>query len=255
MQVNRRRFLQHAASAGIAYGAAASLPNQFSRTLGAAPAGKPLQVCLVSGSEEYKSNESLAAFQEYVEREHPVRCSRAFWKSKTDLPGLEALDSCDLMILFTKRLELPKEQLERVKRYCVAGRPIIGIRTASHAFQNWLELDREVFGGDYKGHYGSGLITKVKVVPDAIKHPILNGFEPFETPTKLYKNPRLADDTNVLLTGSIPEHTEPLAWTREHRGGRVFYTSLGGPEDFEKNAFRQMLVNALFWTLRKERLG
>lgn len=252
MQINRRCFLQQAAGAGIAYGAAASLTGPFSRAFGAAPANKPLQVCLVSGSDEYKSNESLAAFQEYVEREHPVRCSRAFWKSKTDLPGLEALDSCELMILFTKRLELPKEQLDRVKRYCLSGRPIIGIRTASHAFQNWLELDREVFGGSYSGHYGSGIITQIKVAPEAAKHPILKGFKPFETPSKLYKNPQLADDTNLLLTGSIPDHTEPLAWTREYRGGRVFYTSLGEPADFEKEMFRRMLVNAIFWTVESK---
>ena len=48
----------------------------------------------------------------------------------------------------------------------------------------------------------------------------------------------MADDTKLLLTGTIPEHTEPLAWTRENRGGRVFYTSLGGPEDFREKMFR-----------------
>ena len=122
------------------------------------------------------------------------------------------------------------------------------MRTASHAFQNWLELDREILGGDYRGHYGSGLITKVAIANGASDHPILKGVEPFETPTKLYKNPHMADDTNLLLTGTIPEHTEPVAWTREHRGGRVFYTSLGGPEDFEKKVFRTLLVNAIFWT-------
>jgi type 1 glutamine amidotransferase len=155
------------------------------------------------------------------------------------------------MVIFTKRLEPPKEQLDRIKRYCLAGRPIVGVRTASHAFQNWLELDREVFGGDYKGHYGSGLVTKIKVAAEAAGNPVLKGFKPFETTTKLYKNPQLADDTTLLLTGTIPDHTEPIAWTREYKGGRVFYTSLGGPEDFENDAFRQMLVNALYWTTKQ----
>ena len=72
-------------------------------------------------------------------------------------------------------------------------------------------------------------------------HPVLQGVEPFETPTKLYKNPHIADDTKLLLTGTIPDHTEPLAWTRERNGGRVFYTSLGGPEDFEMPVFLQLV--------------
>jgi type 1 glutamine amidotransferase len=253
MKLNRRRFIQRAANSGCAFGAASALACPLSRVFAAPTKSKVLRVCLVSGSDEYKSNESLAAFQKYLEKDHPARCSRAFWTEKTNLPGLEALDSCDVMILFTRRLELPKEQLDRVKRYCLAGRPIVGLRTASHAFQNWLELDREILGGSYGGHYGPGQITKIKVAPGADDHPILKGFKPFETTTTLYKNPRLAEDTTLLLTGSIPEHTEPLAWIREHRGGRVFYTSLGGPEDFQKDAFRKLLVDALYWTTQHKR--
>lgn len=248
MTLNRRRFILGAARSGAAFAAATALSGCVPHVFAKAAATKPLRVCLVSGSEEYKSNESLADFQKYLERKKLALCSRAFWKSKTDLPGLEALDACDVMVLFTKRLELPPSQLELVKRYCLAGRPIVGLRTASHAFQNWLELDREILGGDYSGHYSSGIITKIKIAPDASGDPILQGFKPFETTTKLYKNRRISSDTKLLLTGSIPGHTEPLAWTREYRGGRVFYTSLGGPEDFEEKAFRQLLVNAIGWT-------
>ena len=57
------------------------------------------------------------------------------------------------------------------------------------------------------------------IAKDASDHPVLKGFEPFETPTKLYKNPQIADDTNLLLTGTIPDHTEPVAWTRDYKGG------------------------------------
>ena len=85
----------------------------------------------------------------------------------------------------------------------------------------------------------------------ASDHPILKGIEPFETPTKLYKNPHIAEDTNLLLTGTIPEHTEPVAWTRKNHGGRVFYTSLGGPDDFRKKVFQTLLVNAIFWTAQR----
>jgi type 1 glutamine amidotransferase len=52
----------------------------------------------------------------------------------------------------------------------------------------------------------------------------------------------------VLLNGSIPEHAEPIAWTRKYKGARIFYTSLGHPQDFTEPSFQTMLANALFWT-------
>ena len=206
---------------------------------------------MLSGSEAYKSNESLAAFQELIEKKFPIKCSRAFWKSKNELPGLDAVASCDVMLIFTKRLEIPADQLEIVKKYCLAGRPVVGVRTASHAFQQWLELDKIVLGGDYKGHYKSGVTTKVTIASGAADHPILKGVEPFDSTSKLYKNPQLASDTKLLLNGAIPEHTEPVAWTHENHGGRVFYTSLGGPEDFQQKPFQTMLVNSIFWTAQR----
>lgn len=253
MKLNRRRFIGRIAQAGLGLGAASTLAHFSPAVFAAKSAGdKPLKLCMVSGSDEYKSNETLAAFQELIEKKYAVKCSRAFWKSKTELPGLDALESCDVMLLFTKRLEPPKDQLEIVKKYCLAGRPIVGLRTASHAFQQWLELDQLVLGGDYHGHYKSGPMTKVSIASGASDHPILKGVEPFETPSKLYKNPHIADDTNLLLSGTIPEHTEPVAWTRKNHGGRVFYTSLGGPDDFQKKEFQTLLTNAIFWTAQRK---
>jgi type 1 glutamine amidotransferase len=167
------------------------------------------------------------------------------------VPGLENLDTCDVLLIFTRRLKIDGKQLERIKKYCDAGRPIVGVRTASHAFQNWLALDREVFGGNYKGHYSEGPETEIEVVKDAAENPILAGFTPYRSAGSLYRNTGLAQDCRVLLIGSIPEHTEPIAWTREHQGGRVFYTSLGHPKDFEVEAFRNLLANALLWTARR----
>jgi putative heme-binding domain-containing protein len=210
-----------------------------------------LKVCLVSGSLEYHSDESLAAFQKYLEEHYPVRCTRAFRKTDNDLPGLENLDSCDVLLLFTRRLTISGEQLERVKKYCRSGKPIVAVRTASHAFQNWLGLDKEILGGNYQGHYKEGPVTQVAIVDKFKNHPVLAGVQPFPSMGSLYKNTGLASDDEVLLTGSIPGHTEPIAWTRVHNGGRVFYTSLGHPEDFKNDNFRRLLVNALFWTAKR----
>jgi putative membrane-bound dehydrogenase-like protein len=216
------------------------------------PAPRPLKVCLVSGSLEYESDKSLGEFQKYLESHFPVKCSRAFRKSDDDLPGLESLETCDVMLLFTRRLTIKGEQLERVKKYCRAGKPIVGVRTASHAFQNWLALDREVLGGNYKNHYGVGPPVAVRIVDRNVNHPVLRGVKPFSSAGSLYKNPSLPDDDTVLLTGTIPGHTEPVAWVRVHNGGRVFYTSLGQQKDFQDENFKRLLVNALFWTTGHE---
>jgi type 1 glutamine amidotransferase len=51
----------------------------------------------------------------------------------------------------------------------------------------------------------------------------------------------------VLLTGTIPGNTHPVAWTRTQHNARVFYTSLGAPEDFETPGFLRLLANAVAW--------
>ena len=79
---------------------------------------------------------------------------RAFRKTDKDIPGLDELETCDVAVFFTRRLKIDGEQLDRIKKYATSGKPIVAIRTASHGFQNWLDMDKEVFGGDYKGHYG-----------------------------------------------------------------------------------------------------
>jgi type 1 glutamine amidotransferase len=206
----------------------------------------PLKICLLSGSAEYDSDKSLGDLQNYLESHYRVTCQRAFGKDKGDgLPGLEALDQADLMIVFTRRLKLPDDQLRKVKEYIASGRPLIGIRTASHAFENFMQFDHEVLGGGYKGHY-TNAIAQVKLAPDQGGHPVLAGVTPFAS-RKLYKNPSLADDDTVLLTATIPGHSEPVAWVRQHNGTRVFYTSLGVQEDFQLESFRRLLLNAIFW--------
>ncbi len=209
----------------------------------------PLRVCLVSGSAEYDSDASLAAFQKYLEERCEVRCTLTKAHGFDDLPGLEALDDCDVALFFTRRLTITGEQLERVKKYCLSGRPIVAVRTASHGFQNWLEFDKLVLGGNYQGHFGGGPTTEVTIVPSAKDHPALDGPVPIRSRGSLYRTAPLASDCTVLMTGSTPESngSQPAAWTRVHNGGRVFYTSLGAQQDFENATFRRFLSNALFW--------
>ena len=208
-----------------------------------------LKIVLIAARNEYRPEESLAAFHEYLDKRYQVRCVRVFSKAVDALPGLEALDNCDCAIFFTRRMRIAGEPLERIKQFCrQEGKAIIGIRTASHGFQNWLEMDKEVFGGDYSGHYGDTEPVDVKVVDAQKQHPVLRGVTPFVSKGSLYKNFKVAADATVVLTGSIPAATHPVAWVRPHRGGRVFYTSLGHPADFEEESFRRLLANAIDWT-------
>lgn len=258
-RVNRRRFIFHSAHTTIGLSAAlTALPGgdvlaEFLEV--ESPPKKPvppLRLCLVSGSEEYRSDESLTWLAEYLQINYGVQSFKAFATSLTELPGLEALDEADCMVLFTRRLEIAGEPLERIKRYINSGRPIVGIRTASHAFQNWLELDKLVFGGDYQNHYGRDLLPYIEVAETGRDHPIVQGFEPFTSAGSLYRNPQLAPDTTVLLKGTIPNHVEPVAWVRTYKGARVFYTSLGHPDDFRQKSFVRILVRAIFWVCRRE---
>jgi type 1 glutamine amidotransferase len=216
------------------------------------PASNKLKVLLISGSLEYKSDETLAGLQKHLEANYPVECSRAFRKTDDDVPGLEALETCDVAVIFTRRLTIKGEQLERVKKYAQAGKPIVAIRTASHGFQNWLAMDKEIFGGNYSNHNKEGPKCEVKIVDGAKEHPVLKGVAAYASSGSLYKNPDINKDVTVLLTGEIPGDTEPIAWVREHNGGRVFYTSLGHPDDFKNESFVRMLTNAIFWTAKQD---
>lgn len=206
-----------------------------------------LKLCMLSGSFEYDSEASLAVFQDYIEENHPVQATQIIYRSEDDDQSLASLQDTDVLLVFTRRLNTTGKELDRFKAYCAAGGSIVGVRTASHAYQNWLDFDKEVLGGDYHGHYGAGPIAHAEIDPNAKDHPILQGISNFDSYGSLYKNPSPAPDTTPLVTGTTEEHTELVAWTRIHRGGRVFYTSLGHQRDFEVEMFLRLLVNAVLW--------
>src|SRR6185436_12128920 len=133
----------------------------------------PLKVCVLSGCDTYKSEESLPPFEAWLQQNYNVKCTRVVKQAVDDLPGLEALDNCDVAFVFIKRMKLKGEQLERFQKYATSGRPIVGVRTASHAVQTWLEFDHEVLGGNYHSHHPVGPMTQITVTPNGQEHPIL----------------------------------------------------------------------------------
>lgn len=216
------------------------------------PVAGALSIHLISGSAEYESEPSLRALQRTLEDDYEDILVTASWGEDAGdhLHGICALAEADLVIIFTRRMELPEEQLEYILGHFEVEKPAMGIRTASHAFQDYLEMDEEIFGGDYSGH-GDDEPTEVEIVEGAEDHPILDGVEPWTRPGKIYHNPELGPETTPLLwgTGLDSGIEEPLAWTNDYgENGRAFYTSMGMPEDFEDENFRTMLFNTIEWT-------
>ena len=213
-----------------------------------------LKVAIYSGSFEYKSHDTLKILKEHLEKNYNVVCTLNLAKDETTpIPGLDQLQSCDVAIIFTRRLQLPEDQIAQIKKYCDSGKGIVGIRTASHAFQTWLDFDKLVLGGDYHNHYSKDLPATLKFEEKAKGHPVLAGVKPFTTIGKLYKNPEPAADITRLITAVTAEYSEPVAWVRVRpNNGRVFYTSLGVPEDFSDQNFLKLVSNAVLWTGGRE---
>ena len=90
----------------------------------------PLKVVFVTGSAEYDTETSMPAYEQWLEAHYDVDVTLLKANGWEDLPGLEALETCDAALFFTRRLKISGEQLERVKRYLGGGKPIVAVRTA-----------------------------------------------------------------------------------------------------------------------------
>lgn len=218
-----------------------------------AVAGPP-KVHLISGSEEYRSEASLKEFSAYL-KTLGIECSASWGADKgQSLPNLGALPQAELMIVFARRLALSAEQMKIIRGHWEAGKPVIGIRTASHAWGEKDNADNAVFdvqvlGNNYTGHFGDEVVA-VTPVAEQLAHPVLAGVKPFNS-RKLYKIGKLAPTATALQLGANGKGREVVTMVNEYKGGRMFYTSLGVPEDFANQNFRRLLVNAIYWTTRR----
>ena len=226
------------------------------------------RLVIVSAEDEYETDKSLPVFaNNYLDKQFQVTLLFGNPELRDDIPGIEALNDADLALVSIRRRLLPPEQLAVVRKFIADGKPIVGIRTASHAFclrngevpegkAAWPQFDREVFGGNYHGHHGNKgdgePKTYVWVAPGAEEHPILTGVPTgeLEVVSWLYKTSPLAKGTKTLLMGRVGNRLphEPVAWAYKHTGGgRAFYTSMGHTADFEMPAFRRLLINGIYW--------
>ena len=214
---------------------------------------KPAKVLLISAEQEYKAKETLPAFAKEELEPLGFKCKHINSDDTKSIPGLEAMGDADVLVIYLRRRTLPEDQLAKFKAWFDAGKPVVAVRTASHGFQNWLEFDRVVLGGTYGNHYGKG-VAHMKVNENAKNNPLLRGVTPgdFDTNGSLYKHSALGENTIPLITGTFQDKVEPVAWTNTYKGGRVFYTMLGHPDDFKTPQFRTLLKNAVLWAADKQ---
>jgi nicotinamidase-related amidase/type 1 glutamine amidotransferase len=230
------------------------------------------RVVILMAEPEYATDRTLPKFAaEELGKDFRVNLIFGSQDDRADLPGLEHLRDADALLVSVRRRPLKPAQMKMLRDFVGRGKPVLGIRTASHAFslhgaqppaglETWESWDADVFGGHYIGHHGNGVKVTVEPAPQAVNNPILKAVE--EIPStfsgvgalfvgngSLYRVRPLAGSTWPILMGHIPgQPEEPVAWVN-HRadGGKSFYTSLGHPDDFSEPAFRKLLVAALHW--------
>lgn len=231
----------------------------FTLTASAADARKKLVMLIAEP--EYDTVKTLPAFAaQFLEKDfRVVAVTGSTEKDQNSFDKIGEIADADVLLISVRRRTPPKEQMEVIRAYIAKGKPVVGIRTASHAFvlrtgkpteglADWPNWDADIFGGHYTNHHGHGPVATIKAdVPD---HAILKGVTvPFTSDAWFYKVSPLLPGATAILTGAIPNQpAEPVAYTFTRKdGGRSFYTSLGSPSDFQNASFQALLRNALLW--------
>jgi uncharacterized protein len=250
------------------------------------------KIVFVTGDEEYRSEESMPMLAEILKRELDAQVTVCYALDSlgfinpnvtNHIAGLEALESADLMVMFTRFRNLPNEELEHILHFAESGKPMVGFRTSTHSFlykedSTKIYLNEEwpakVFGQQWithHGHFEDGdqPLTQVDVIGTAKDHPILRGFNEFQAYSWLYHveggewHVKGRPDFLLFGTSLRSKHeedgnlgkyplTNPVAWTKNYGQSRVFFTTLGHPFDFLDENMRRLSLNGIYWALGME---
>jgi type 1 glutamine amidotransferase len=267
--------------------------------------GKPAprkHIVFLTGDEEYRSEESGPMLAKILAERHGFDCTVLFAINPGEgtidptilnsIPGIEALNSADLCVLFLRFREWPDAQMKHFVDYLNSGRPIIGLRTATHAFlyQNkqspyakfsydsieWPGgFGQQVLGETWVDHHGKHGAESTRGIPHEPfrEYSILKGVTDLWGPTDVYTVSHLGSDARILMWGQVlagmkptdpklegkkNDPMMPLVWTREYTGekgktSRIFTTTMGAAVDFENAGLRRLFVNACYWALGLEK--
>ncbi|BCX48384.1 hypothetical protein HAHE_22920 [Haloferula helveola] len=258
--------------------------------------GKGKHVVLVSGDEEYRSEEAMPMLGKLLAERHGFKCTVLFAidpktgeinpNEQTNIPGVEAIDSADFLVVGLRFRELPDEDMKHIVDYVEAGKPLLGLRTSTHAFKygrlkdspykhwsfNSKEWDggfgRQVLGETWINHHGHHGKESTRGVLDEANagHPLLTGVEDVWGTTDVYGIKKLPEDAKVLIHGQVLSTMEPdsapvegkkndpmmpVAWVRDRKVGdktqKVICTTMGAADDFVHPGLTRFVVNSAFW--------
>jgi len=275
----------------LAASAAAQNPNLVVYQGDKGP-GQGKHIVFLAGDHEYRSEESLPALARILAKHYGFKCSVFFTTDPTtgfiepgssNMAGLDALKTADLLVVFLRFQDFPDDQMQHIVDYLDRGGPVVGFRTATHAFQikradakfrrfDWQNktdypggFGRQVLGETWVSHYGTNHKQSSRLIfePSESSHPILRGVKDVHVQSGGYTaNP--IEGSHVLARGQIldgmtpdappakDKEQVPVAWYRNYtsasgKSGRVFTTTHGASEDLLNEGFRRMGVNAILW--------
>jgi hypothetical protein len=264
---------------------------------GKSGAGQGKQVVFLSGDDEYRSEEGLPMLAKILAVRHGFRCTVLFAvnpangsidpASLTNIPGMAALDSADLCVMGLRFRELPDADMKHFVDYLNRGKPIVALRTSTHAFAyernklspyarfDWRNKEwpggfgQQVLGATWIAHHGKHGVesTRGVVEESARNNPILRGVSDVWVPTDVYEAGSLPADANVLMRGQVlagmkPEDSPvagpknnpmiPIVWTRAYKGeqggvSKILTTTMGSAVDLKNEGLRRLLVNGCYW--------
>lgn len=274
-------------------GLASAAPLVFEGTEGP---GKGKHIVFMAGDHEYRSEESLPALARILAKHLGFKCTVLFDIDKegnivagevSNMPGMEALESADLAVVFLRFQDYPAEQMKHFEDYLKRGGPVVGLRTATHAFKTpkddpfakysydhkdtdyELGFGHQVLGQTWVGHYGTNhkQSTRITIVPDKAGNPILRGVKDVWVQAGAYVGKPVTGDILTMaqplngMTADSPADTTkppmPSEWTRTYKSasgkeGRVFNTLYGTSEDITNEGYRRLVINGILWSLGLE---
>ena len=200
-------------------------------------AGK--HIVLIAGDEEYRSEEAMPMLGKILAVRHGFKCTVLFSINpedgtidpinQTNIPGLHHLETADMMIIATRFRELPDQDMKYIDDFVNSGKPIMGLRTATHAFaykrnpdspyakyhfrsQEWPGgFGQQVLGETWISHHGHHKFESTRgVINDQYQdHPVLQGVSDIWGPTDVYGIQNLTPDARVLVYGQVLEGMQP----------------------------------------------
>jgi len=258
---------------------------------------KDKHLVLIASDHEYRAEETIPALARILSVHHGFDCTVLFGTDQngeiqagiSNIPGLEALKKADGMVIFTRFLALPPEQMKHLDDYFNRAGPVLGLRTSTHGFNYKNDKDpyykyhfrytgkdyeggfgHQVLGQTWVGHYGKNHTqsTRISIIPKQKENPILRGVKNIHVQAGGY-NAEAQKDWNILTMAQplmtmkadgAPDKTKPpmaSEWTRHYKGkngkkGRVFTSLYGASEDLLNPGYRRMIINGVYWILGLE---